>query len=363
MSRYRRPTIVLTSLVVLSSISTATSAAAGPSSAAGCGPSWTIVESPSPGATNLLNDVVAFSPTDAWAVGSKAFIEATSRPLILHWDGATWSEIPAPGYPGEENALQAVGGVAPNDVWAVGWHDGGNLAIHWDGSSWEIVPALASLGGLSGLVAFASDDVWAVGANVVRWDGRRWKLVKVDSPRKYLFDVDGISPSDILAVGYRDIDFPSYDITFSKHWDGEEWRDLKTPSGSTDAQLYGVTSLAPDDAWAVGDIGPVQPGRTPIAIQWNGSRWELPRGAMSEDPLQLRAVHGIAQDDVWAVGSQGFEQPDSLFQHWDGDDWSEVEAPPATLHGVTADPTGARQWAVGTSDPSATSTRILERCG
>src|SRR5205085_2738007 len=81
-----------------------------------------------------LSAVAAISPTDVWAVGRSG-----SRPLIEHWDGTRWSQVPdgsSHGY-----WLVGVAAVSPRDVWAVGMDDHSHALVeHWDGTRWRLVP-------------------------------------------------------------------------------------------------------------------------------------------------------------------------------------------------------------------------------
>ena len=96
------------------------------------------------------------------------------EPLILHWDGTSWSSMPVPSVPGWPLWLYDVEAVAVDDVWAVGFTTVGAtdepLILHWDGGQWSRVldgvqPAARQLGGVS---ASSSSDVWAVGRDQ-RW--------------------------------------------------------------------------------------------------------------------------------------------------------------------------------------------------
>src|SRR5689334_8154977 len=52
-----------------------------------CGLAWRAIYSPNAGTLdNYLNDVVATSSNDVWAVGD--YFE--EFPLLEHWDGASW---------------------------------------------------------------------------------------------------------------------------------------------------------------------------------------------------------------------------------------------------------------------------------
>src|SRR6266568_192276 len=111
---------------------------------------WARVASNDPNATFL--DVAAISPTDAWAVGFYGDPQGrfnTAR--VLHWDGMTWAHYPAP--PGGSYAfLYGVSADSATDVWAVGWWDASNgsihpLVLHFDGTAWTQVPAVSPTGG------------------------------------------------------------------------------------------------------------------------------------------------------------------------------------------------------------------------
>src|SRR5690348_1956921 len=59
------------------------------------GAAWVRVASPSPGDHDHLQAVAATSTTDAWAVGDYDNGQ-TAGTLILHWDGAAWTQVPSP---------------------------------------------------------------------------------------------------------------------------------------------------------------------------------------------------------------------------------------------------------------------------
>ena len=99
--------------------------------------------------------------------------------LTEHWNGSSWSIVSSPS-PGTYNGndLYGVAAISTNDVWAVGWYqsgptgqEGGALTMHWDGANWTVVahPQQATL---NAVTAFASNDVWAAGQQVIlHWNG------------------------------------------------------------------------------------------------------------------------------------------------------------------------------------------------
>lgn len=141
------------------------------------GAAWTVVDTPSVGSfTNILYGVDASASNDVWAVG--LFSGSTgSRSLTIHWDGTEWTALPSPNENTANDTLYAVEVISPGDAWAVGQSGGYNappqsLIAHWDGTEWSEVRGPNLYQGESGYVGYsallavdasASEDVWTVG--------------------------------------------------------------------------------------------------------------------------------------------------------------------------------------------------------
>jgi len=114
--------------------------------------------------------VVAFGPTNIWAVGTENY---PGRGLIEHWNGTTWTVT----YLRYDALLRGVSGVGPSDVWAVGQRYGRTnpfgdttLTLRFNGRSWSPVRSPNPLGAtdtdqnwLTSVSAASANDVWAVG--------------------------------------------------------------------------------------------------------------------------------------------------------------------------------------------------------
>jgi hypothetical protein len=86
------------------------------------------------------------SAGEVWAVGS----EPTSSFLVAQWEGSSWSVFPAevPSGPDYSASLTDVVAISPTDAWAVGRYrgmpaeNGGSeilaLVEHWDGAHWRL---------------------------------------------------------------------------------------------------------------------------------------------------------------------------------------------------------------------------------
>jgi hypothetical protein len=143
----------------------------------------------------LLSGVTAISASDVWAVGSRGQTGDVSHLLIEHWNGRGWKIVPAatpgPGWGGEFSQVAAA---SPEDIWAVGSDyyavpNGGSLPLieHWNGTSWQQVPAPGSdSASFAGVAAVSATSAWEVGTYhpgrvpqtlIAGWNGTAWALV------------------------------------------------------------------------------------------------------------------------------------------------------------------------------------------
>jgi hypothetical protein len=289
-----------------------------------------------------LESVSAAGPNDIWAVGSVGQRSFRDRQIeIEHWNGAAWSFVP-PVQASFNNVLTAA--VGPNDAWAVGALSTGGtgrnrtLVEHWDGSAWSVatVPDPDGSDGLSKVAAVSSDDVWAVGSRgptsgltrplAMHWDGARWSIVPtptIPDRTTVLSDVTAIASNDVWAVGMAfDSTVPSYSITFTEHWNGQRWRIVRSAdTGAFNADgLATVAGVASNDVWAIGNFVSQDTEQT-LAEHWDGQRWRIVPAPPS---FLMCGAAAVASDDVWAVGSLIFQ---SRILHWDGTRWSMVPSP------------------------------------
>jgi hypothetical protein len=179
-----------------------------------------------------FSDIWRARPNDAWAVGSAGTSDTESTPVLAHWDGTSWA--PERGVPtvGTTEALDAVDGSRPADVWAVGWSSDGlgkdTLALHYDGTSWTTAdsPTNATLFDVR---ALGRNDVWAVGSSgdpdfvdetalALHWNGSSWTPAKLDvrGGRSGLSAIAG-EDGDLWAVGYH------HNGPLVLHYDGSNW--------------------------------------------------------------------------------------------------------------------------------------------
>jgi hypothetical protein len=295
------------------------------------GSTWNIVQSPNPltSIQSVLYSVSGKSANDVWAVGSSHNGRLPSRTLITHWDGTQWSIVSSPSPDTQFNELRGVAALSANDVWAVGYRGGTKtdtpietLIMHWDGARWSQAPSPNIPSGanqLFGITAIAANDIWAVGIAggsplTMHWNGTAWNIVPVrrDSglSSEKLNAVSGVAGNEIWAVGDGKGIFSNQTFATIRHWDGTRWSDkvCRAASGSNppegyegggpDSYFTGVAAAASNDVWVVGVRG-----SGPIILHWDGQAWTTvahPRAF--PNAAVLRAVTTLSGGSAWSAG-------------------------------------------------------------
>ena len=337
------------------------------------GSTWSIVSSPNPSLTyNSLRGVAAVGTDDVWAVGDFNAPGGNGRTLLLHWDGAAWTQAAGQnsGPSGLAFRLDAVSAIGESDVWAVG-SNSHTLAEHWNGTKWsKVASPNAGLGEnvLTGVSGRASTDVWEVGyyefgiekrTLVEHWNGASWSIVRSPNSGKrtnILNAVVALSGSNAWAVGSADSGNALDQITFIQNWDGARWSVVPSPSPGTAGinRLYGVAANAANDVWAVGSHQRSSSPLETLIEHWDGTRWSvIPSANVPGTNNELFGVVALGPNNVWAVGYSGSVEFATLVEHWDGSTWRVVPSadPPVSSNILRAiSGTGPSDiWAVGIS--------------
>jgi hypothetical protein len=340
--------------------------------------------SPDPSPTqNRLNSVSAASPKDAWAVGVYFNSANVAQTLILHWNGAAWSQVPSPNPGPKGDWLNSVSAVSPKDAWAVGGASnsagvGENLILHWNGTAWSRVssPRPSSTGaGLIGVDAISGSRAWAVGSYfgstgstdtlILRWNGAAWSQVPSPNPGiggDVLNSVSATPRTGAWAVGSNLHGPMAGDASLTLHWNGTAWSRVKSPTPTAGiAWLTGVSAISRTSAWAVGASRSDNLSRNKnLALRWNGASWsQVAAPSPGRDTNELQGVSAVSGTDAWAVGwARGltrFAPVSTVTLHWNGTAWSRVPSPnpgngdgegTSELFGVSA-LSSTDAWAVG----------------
>jgi hypothetical protein len=352
----------------------------------GCGPAWEIVSSPSPGdAGNSLSGVSALSATDAWAAGSylRRTPEFVTKPLILHWDGLAWTQVPSAAP--DNTFLTDVFAVSSDDAWVVAWPQ---YAEHWDGAAWSAVP-IPDPGGvtsptLRAVSGTSASDVWAVGwwepalerlrPLIQHWDGTEWEIVPAPSrgPLSFLNDVVALSPTDAWAVGESTDQAFAQTRSLVMHWDGVSWTVVQSRNvRDANTSLTSVTA-ASGEPRAAGYAVTVNGQRArPVVLHWDGAAWmPEPTPYLGHGQNRLHGITDTTSGMAWAVGEADLSEleTENLIHHWDGVEWTIQDAPNAEgqgngLFAAMVSPDGD-VWAVGSyrRDNGLSQTLILHLC-
>ena len=280
---------------------------------------WTVVHEDLPPA---LMSIWGTSPNDVWAVGADLPGDADG-PLVLHWDGVSWTRKPTGttgdlwwvfGFPGGPvymggkggqilryandvfttmltpgpQTIYGIWGASPDDLWAVGADDGGasgGFAWRLEGETWVPAaqfPATASEKAVWKIHGTSKDDVWMVGTAglAIHWDGTTFEEQALGSTS--LFTVH--------CTGARCVTVGGFATEVIWELDGGAWRDVSTAGNPP---LVGVCTT-PDVAYAVGDMGAV--------LEQDATSWT----ALEEAPTNetLHAVWVDPDGGIWAVGGR-----------------------------------------------------------
>ena len=263
------------------------------------------------GGSDVLDGVAEVSPTNVWAVG----YSNNSSPLIEHFDGSRWSQVPAPTAPNTSNEVfNAVAADSASDVWAVGGQFqagvGGDVPLieHFNGTSWTVVAnspfVVDSFGGqhvissLSTVAAVSPTNVWAAGPDAgtgqaifEHFDGSSWTVVPSPSTGQHMY-INSLSTSpdgNVWAVG-RQVGFGRRAATkqLIERFTAGAWSIVPGPAAGTGTAgaLYSVTALSPTDVWAAGNDA--LPNGANAWQHFDGTAWTL-LGV----PSQMGFVRGL----------------------------------------------------------------------
>ena len=207
----------------------------------------------------LAYEVDALASDDIWVVGQASGfgVGATTVPLAAHWDGSGWTDVDVPSLANRHHSLDDIVAISPDDVWAVGDYRNEpgafkGVTYHWDGNSWSHVDSpiehMAGDSGLDDVAATGPNDVWAIGGAfqvgvvLMHWDGSEWSLA--EPPPNSGGSLAAVGPNDLWASGWNGF----------WHWDGTMWTEVPTSvPGSTYVIRSGGMEIVGDcDIWCAG---------------------------------------------------------------------------------------------------------------
>lgn len=234
-------------------------------------------------------------------------------------------------------ALFSVWGASATDVWAVGadTRDGsGPLVLRFDGATWSRLPTGEAQGDLWWVFGFAGGPVYLGGDGGVILRYQAGAFTRLATPGlQTIFGIWGATPDDLWAVG------GASDSTGGFAWrlqgGGDTW--LPEPSlpaeVATGAAVWKIYGARADDAWLVGSNG--------VALRWDGAALTPGETGVGSSLFTVHHQGGRYA----AVGGHAT----GIILEREGEQWINVTPaePPAGLAGVTLGP-GGLGLAVGT---------------
>lgn len=319
------------------------------------GKSWKVYPAANPSPLyNFLNGVSATSRTNAWAVGDFDNVKAGSADytLTMHWNGLKWARVASPSPSSVSSDLEGVSATAASNAWAVGSYRNNKaaeietLVLHWNGKSWKQYPAPNPSPGhqdanvLNAVSATSASNAWAVGSYgtstntslplILHWNGRSWQVSKVVIPMLLRVDLSGVSAvsaSDVWAVGdYTTTNSPA-NRTLILHWNGRKWSRFNGANPTDASSLTAVSATSATSAWAVGFYckNTACSVAGTIILHWKGRAWQR---FIVHDPSRagrnvLSGVSATSGTNAWAVGDYTVPgMVKTLVLRWQGTSWS-----------------------------------------
>jgi len=123
-----------------------------------------------------LFDVKAFSRQDAWMIG-----EGFRGGLTLHWNGVLWQEVVNPTQSAVFGRywLLSISALSRDNIWVAGWYEGAairgdGVVLHWDGAEWTEI-RLIEAGRVNVILMVSRDNGWIGGDELFHWNGQQWE--------------------------------------------------------------------------------------------------------------------------------------------------------------------------------------------
>ncbi|MEV0278954.1 hypothetical protein AB0I22_21575 [Streptomyces sp. NPDC050610] len=259
-------------------------------------------------------------------------------------NGTAWTELKLPA----KGVADTVTGTSPDDLWAIGRHDGGDGTTwqvnHYDGAKWSanLSPDAKSVEILAAK-AVSRTSLWGVGdtrvdtaivPTVNHWDGETWKTTKFDDVEGYLGALQVKSENDIWAVGATDAGGVANDNHqgLVMHYDGTKWTRIPVPSiPKVSTYLDSVISNGPNDVWVSGTVrderglGDKRTGA--YVIHWDGKSWTH-RDVPGKEAVTAKSFANY--DGKLYAGLSGNQK----LVRWTGSAWEQVDGLEPYMFGV-----------------------------
>lgn len=352
------------------------------------------MSSPNAGAKSVLRKIDALKANDIWAVGNGSD-DATGHAITLteHWDGTRWSVVASPNSGSYGSLLNNIVATSKSNAFAIGnsYDQKGNsltLIEHWNGTTWSIMPGpnQAPNGTLLGITALSQANIWAAGSYfnsnlehnqtlIEHWNGVKWSIISspnVSGTDNTLADIHAVASNDVWAVGYTgpDVAFTQHNALM-EHWDGHKWSIVSHPASQLSGNLTAISVISAKNIWVVGQYLPTGNDATfqTLAEHWDGTQWSIiPTANITGSNNLFADIKALSASNIWAVGasqSNNYQSSQTLIEHWNGTKWNIVTSPNPDpnnnfLSAVTRSPGSTGLWAVGNTGHTSPTKTLTE---
>jgi len=254
------------------------------------GTTWSSVPTPTPSGSTpnwAFKSVAASSASDAWAVGVQSSGTKIHHSLYEHWNGTAWSVVAGPN----EGVLNAVLDFSPTNAWAFADFN----TLHWNGTAWSVVSGVYGVG-LS-VSADGPNDIWGIDRNdiVSHYNGTSWSYYTLTAPSgtPVIESVDALSPTDVWAGGAT-----TANTSVLEHFNGTSWQVMTLPSSLAATGIPGITAKSDSNVWAFGY------GYPPVIANWNGSSWTTSTDPLASGTVVTIGSAASTPGHVWLFGAR-----------------------------------------------------------
>jgi hypothetical protein len=339
-----------------------------PAAQAASSPGWRVAHDIKT-ANTALEDIVATSPTSAWATGGTS----TQTPVVYRWQHGRWRAIARPGPTG--SFAGNVSATSDSNVWVTLENE--SAVDHWDGHRWIRKSFAAAQQILVGpVITPARRDAWVLTENSAtkkaaaeHYNGRTWTAkplpIEGDSG-SYADSISSSSAANIWAWAYDS----AHSDWAMLHYNGSAWRVVRLPAhlAPSGVTLLGeqVVAESRSDVWATVDADSGSSPGPVILLHWNGHQWRKATGRLPAAAL----VGPIASDGhggLWLVSQT---KTSEYFEHYRAGTWTRQRLPavPGGAVSMTAlalIPGTRSVWGTGTFGPEfeATAGAVILKYG
>ena len=190
------------------------------------------------------------SPSDVFVLGdwqNYDLLNPMSGFVVAHFNGRFWAPMYAATNVAGGYGLSNIWGTSHSDVFAVGdsgYPNAGDLILHYDGASWSAMPAPAGGAGLVNVWGTSATDVFSVGGinsndYVLQYNGAVWRQTLFEQNLGFV-GLWGTAFADVFASGCKG---SACNEGVIYHYNGSSWSPMNIGTGTP--ALAGIWGAAP----------------------------------------------------------------------------------------------------------------------